>query len=258
MLTDQPAKGLKRSGTGANLVGQRRQAEIDALAGIALCLPVQRLMLAELLEQDRCQQVRPGPSPWRRMERRRGLADLLAGATREPLADGLDHLPLPRDHLQRVGDVLAHLHDAVGTAAGAGRGCLDHHALARQVLREGFAGWATAFEAGDRRRLRRLLGGDLVLSGRGLEFLELQLHLIDQARPTLRALAVLLPSQLGDLEPKMSDHRLGGRGHCPGLRQFDLGGLGAGLDTASAARNRAISDAASSMLHPTTGRREDL
>ena len=39
--------------TGANLVGERRQAELDALQRIAVALAVERLMLAELLEQDR-------------------------------------------------------------------------------------------------------------------------------------------------------------------------------------------------------------
>jgi len=110
------------------------------------------------------------------MERRRRLADLLARAASELLADGLDHLPLPRDDLERLGDVLAHLHDAVRPAARAGgRGC-DHHPLARQMLRDGFASRAATFEAVD--RSCRLLRGDLVLGGGGLEFLELQLHLV--------------------------------------------------------------------------------
>ena len=42
---------------GADLVGQRGQAEQHALAGIALGLAVERLMLAELLEQDHRQQA---------------------------------------------------------------------------------------------------------------------------------------------------------------------------------------------------------
>src|SRR5713226_623968 len=66
-------------------------------------------MLSVLLEQDHRQKAWTGPAPGGHMERRRSLADLLAVAAGELLADMLDHLPLPRDHLQRLGDVLAQL-----------------------------------------------------------------------------------------------------------------------------------------------------
>ena len=49
---------LQCSCSGADLVGQRRQAQRHAFPGIALGLPVQRLVLAELLEQHHCEQVR--------------------------------------------------------------------------------------------------------------------------------------------------------------------------------------------------------
>jgi hypothetical protein len=52
MGLDQRVQGRERGGTRAYLVGQRRQAELDAFTGIALGLPVKRLMLGELLEQD--------------------------------------------------------------------------------------------------------------------------------------------------------------------------------------------------------------
>ena len=74
-----------------------------------------------------------------------------------------------------------------------------------------------------------LLGGDLVLGGGGLEFLELQLHLVDQPGAAFGAVAILLAPELGDLELEVLDHRLGGRDHRPGLRQLALGGLGTGL-----------------------------
>ena len=50
-------------------------------------------MLAELLEQHHRQQAWPGPAAGDHMERRRRLADLLAVAAGELLADVLDHLP---------------------------------------------------------------------------------------------------------------------------------------------------------------------
>ena len=52
-------KGLQDRGAGADLVGERRDAELDAFAGIAFALPVHRLVLTELLEQDCGEQVRP-------------------------------------------------------------------------------------------------------------------------------------------------------------------------------------------------------
>ena len=63
-------------------------------------------MFAILLEYDRHQKVRAGPG---RVERRRRLADLLAGPAGQLLAHGLDDLPLARNDLQRLGDVLADL-----------------------------------------------------------------------------------------------------------------------------------------------------
>src|SRR5439155_6874892 len=80
-----------------------------------------------------------GPTPGNDMERRRSLADLLAVAAGELLADMLDHLPLPWDHLQRLGDILAQLAPPRAAAAQAnGRSGLDHP-LARQMLGEGLA-----------------------------------------------------------------------------------------------------------------------
>jgi hypothetical protein len=52
------ARVLQGRCAGANLVGQRRHAQIDAFAPVGFALAVQRLMLAELLKQDHGQQVR--------------------------------------------------------------------------------------------------------------------------------------------------------------------------------------------------------
>ena len=73
------------------------------------------------------------------MKRRRSLADLLAVAAGELLADMLDHLPLPRDHLQRLGDVLAKLaQPRAATAKANSRDRLDHP-LTPQMFGEGLA-----------------------------------------------------------------------------------------------------------------------
>jgi hypothetical protein len=94
---------------GAHLIGKRREAQRHAFTRIALGLAVQRLMLAELLEQDHGQEIGAGEASRRHMEGRGRLADLLAIAAGELLAHMLDHLPLPRNHLERLGDVLAEL-----------------------------------------------------------------------------------------------------------------------------------------------------
>jgi hypothetical protein len=66
-------------------------------------------MLPILLEQDHGEQARTRKTAWQNVERRRRLADLLAVAAGELLAHVLHDLPLPRYHLQRLGDVLAEL-----------------------------------------------------------------------------------------------------------------------------------------------------
>src|SRR3981189_1151692 len=120
---------------GSHQVGQGREAERHAFLGIAFGLAVQRLMLPELLEQDHRQQAGAGPAARDHVERRRRLADLLAVPAGELLADVLDHLPLPRDHLQRLGDILAQLAQALAAAAQAGGRCRLDDPLARQMLR---------------------------------------------------------------------------------------------------------------------------
>ena len=129
----------QRRRAAADLVGQGRQTDRHALLGIALRLPVQRLMLTKLLEQHHRQQAGPRPAAGNHMERRRGLADLLAITASELLADVLDHLPGFRDHLQRLGDVLAEPGQPRAAAAGAGHRSRHDHPLARQMLRERLA-----------------------------------------------------------------------------------------------------------------------
>jgi hypothetical protein len=99
----------RRRPAAADLVGQGRQTDRHAFLGIALRLPVERLMLAKLLEQHHRKQARSGPAAGEDMERCRGLADLLAITAGELFPDVLDHLPGFRDHLQRLGDVLTQL-----------------------------------------------------------------------------------------------------------------------------------------------------
>ena len=167
-------------------------------------------------------QVRAGPATRRDVERRRRLADPLAIPARHLLAHVLDHLPLARDHLQRLGDRLAELAQARAAAAVAGGGRRNDDALARQDAPGTAGGTAVAREAGNVRRLGGgALGGDLVLGGGRLQLFELQLHLIEKARRALRARSVDLPLELGDLQVLARDRRrvVG----VPGARQRQLG-----------------------------------
>jgi hypothetical protein len=52
MRLDQRAQRRQDRRAGADMIGQRRKAQIDAFAAKALALPVQLLMLTEFLEQD--------------------------------------------------------------------------------------------------------------------------------------------------------------------------------------------------------------
>lgn len=224
----------------SDLIGQCGETEIDASPGVALGLAVQRLMLAELLEQDRRQQVWFCPSARCGMEGSRWLADLLAVPTGELLSHRLDHLPLARNDLQRLGDVFAHLHDVGRAAARAGRRGIDDLALARQVLGKRLAGRPAAFESGDVCDSRRhAFRSDLVFGGVGFKFFELQFHLLDQPSAALRALAVLLATHLGDLELEIPDHRLRRRHDRAHLCEV---GLGRGSTRFRCSKSRAQSD----------------
>jgi len=135
------------------------------------------------------------------MERSRRLADLLAIPTGELFPDRFDHLPLPRDHLQRPGHILAQLAQPRSAAALAPRRLGNHHALARQVVGEGVSFGALARGARHIRGLRHGdFRGEFILAGAGCEFLELQRQLIDQPLRSLGARAVELTLEPGELD----------------------------------------------------------
>src|SRR3546814_5893332 len=113
---------------------------VHALAGIAVTLPVERLMRAELLKQQHRQEAGAKEPAGRHMERRWRLCDLLTIATGELLPNGLDHLPLARHTLKCLGDILPQLAQPIPAAAGADLWRGDDDALARQMLGQGLAG----------------------------------------------------------------------------------------------------------------------
>ncbi len=209
-IVDRP----QQRSAAAHLVGKRREAQLYAFARVALGLTIERLMLAVLLEQDHRQKARPGKAARQNMKRRGRLRDPFAGAASELLADVLHDLPLPRNHFQRLGNVLAELRKLRRAAASAGGRSGDDHSLAWQMRRERLARRHLASEGANRRglvpRCRSLVGG-LVLSGISFELFELKLQLIEQPRLALVAWPENIPPQLLDGKPQMDNERLGAR-----------------------------------------------
>jgi len=200
---DQRHQGGRRC---AHPVGQGRHVKLDAFAGIDRALARQRQMQAVLGEQHVGQQPRSGASPGDRVRRRRRLGDLLAAPARVLLAHVLDHLPLPRHQLQRLGHVLPELVQNPATARAGYRHRIDH-ALARQMLGQRPTGRLAPLE---RRHRHALWHSDffrrLRLSLRLLQLEQLQLELVEQ-RAALRRLAEPFVPQLGDLVLELLDQQ---------------------------------------------------
>jgi len=200
---------LKGGAAGTHLVCQRGQAQGHALAGVALGLAVERLMLAVLLEQDHRQQAGASPASGDHMEWRRRLGDGLAVAARELLAHSLDDLPLAGHDLQCLGDVLSELRQARAATAGAGRRPGNDHPLARQMFGERLARGALAGEGRDAGGLgHRLLCGEIIFGGRGFQLLELQLELVKQPGAALGTLAEAIAVELLDPQLEVGDQSL--------------------------------------------------
>ena len=202
---------LKCDADGSDLIGQGREADGNAFTGQLLGLAVEGLMIAELLNDDTGKEIRSRPSPGRRVEWRRRLADRFAIAACELLTHGLQDEEAARDLLKAVGRRLAQLGKSLSAAALAGGRRRNHHPLARQMLRKGLAGGPLAREGANRRGLRRRhLRFDVVLGGCGFLLGELQLKLIQKPCSTLRPDPKPLPLELCNLELEMSDGCIGG------------------------------------------------
>ena len=216
-----------------DIIGERRDAEADAFGGIGLALTVERLMQAELVEQDHGQQVGAGASARDRMEGRRRLGDGSAITADELLADGLQHDPLPRHDFEAVGLGLADLLELSAAAARAVLWCGHDNTVTRQMLWQGAADGLAAGEGcdGDATGLRPghgHLGGDLVFGGGGNEIFELHLELVEETAATFGRLAPLVGTRLGNLQFELFDERaaLGdiGQGDCGDRLGVKLGG----------------------------------
>jgi hypothetical protein len=215
VLVDQLMEWGKSGGPGTDMIRQTGDVEIDAFPGIALALPVQRLMTAVLLEQDHRQQAGADPGTRDDVERCRRLGERLAVPAGELLSHGLPYEPAPRDDVEGLGDDLAHLGEPMAPAAAAGGGWRDDNALARQMHRQGSAHRLLP-DMGCDDRAGGGFHGRLVL-GRGfLELGQLKLELVDEPLASLAGLAELLAPGLGEqqlqplnLQRGYRDQRLG-------------------------------------------------
>src|ERR1700759_4638028 len=144
---------------GTHPVRKRRYVEIDAFTLVDVALTMKRQVQTVLGEQNMGQQLGPCTPARNRMRGSRRLGDRFAGPADELLTHVLDHLPLARNELQRLGHVLADLAQSAVTPTWAdGRYRIDK-TLSRQMLRQGPAGWLAALERWHRNligcRLRR-------------------------------------------------------------------------------------------------------
>ena len=243
MALDQVEERHNGEGAVADLVGQRRQRQVDPLALEARALAVERDMHAELVEQDRRQQLRADEAARRSMERRRRLGDPLAIAAGELLAHRLDDLEAARDLLQRLGHILADLRQPRSTAAGTGRWSLNDDALVFDVIRPGLADRPLAHEGAHGLRLcRRGLRGKLILARRGDEFFKFQFQLLDQPRRALGTRPVQFAFELLDPQLEMRDQRLVVRQLRPRVGRFGLPIDGFGLYLGDLRRGRIAFD----------------
>ena len=214
-------KRVERLADRANRIGHGRQRYRHAFQGIPLGLPVQGLVLTELLKHDHRQQARSRPSPRNHMERRRRLRDLLAIPAGELLTHRFDHLPLAGLRLQRAGDVLAELAQAMAPAAFTRRRGIDQYPLARKMVRERRAIGTLARKSNNGCRPGGgLFSGKLILGRAGFQLFEGERKLLDQPRRALRALTVNLMLQLCDAKLLLRDQRHVFRGFRPSDRQF--------------------------------------
>ena len=206
---DQLAERRQRGGAGADVIGHGRQRQLDPLARILLALAIERLMVGVLRDQHHRQQARSSEAARDRMEGRRRLGDRLARPAAELLAHKFGHQPLPRHHIERLGDVFADLRQLAAAAARtAGRRRVDD-APARQVLGKVPTRRRAPREAFNPNTVR--LRSRPLLRRRRRQLLELQLQLVEQTLAALGARPVKLAPKLGDQQLLMRDQRLGAR-----------------------------------------------
>jgi hypothetical protein len=159
-------------------------------------------MLPVLLEQDHGQEAWPGKAARQHMKGCPRLRNPLARPAGELFPNVLDDFPSPRHHLQSLGHVFTEFGKPRRAAASAGSWARHEDPLTRQMLRKWLAGWLSAGEAMNGRRVIAchggLLGGEFIFGSRGFELFQLEFHLVEKPRLALGSLAIELAPHLLD------------------------------------------------------------
>ena len=179
------------SNPGTDMVGQGGDVEIDAFPGVAFALPVERLVLPILLEQDHRQQAGADSGTRDDVEGSRRLRELLAIPAGELFAHGLPHKPAAWDDVEGLGNHLADLGEPAAPAALARRRRRHDQPLARQMRRQRPA-CRLLPEMGCNDRAGSSFRGRLVLGGGFLDLGQLELELVDEPLAALAGLPELL------------------------------------------------------------------
>ena len=207
MLADRGHDRIEQPGRLSNPVAQCRAIEFEPLAGIHLALAIERQMIAIFRHQQMRQRGRCGTAAWRRHRWRRSLRDgvaRIAGKLRPHVTNDLE---VPRHVIQHLGDVLpqpGHAATTVAADAGAIVRRQMHDLLAWEMLGERLTLRPVGGRRGWCRGIKRLGAGG-IFGRTGLQFLELELELLDLAADPLRRSAELHATQLRDLEPQLLD-----------------------------------------------------
>ena len=207
---DQLMERGESSNPGTDMVGQGGDVEIDAFPGVAFALPVERLVLPILLEQDHRQQAGADSGTRDDVEGSRRLRELLAIPAGELLAHGLPHKPAAWDDVEGLGNHLADLGEPAAPAALARRRRRHDQPLARQMRRQRPA-CRLLPEMGCNDRAGSSFRGRLVLGGGFLDLGQLELELVDEPLAALAGLPELLAPRLGEQQLQPLDLQRGGR-----------------------------------------------
>lgn len=213
-VADRLHQRVEQEGHGANPPSQDRAVELDAAAGVDHALPVQRLVIAVLRDQDVGEQPEAWPATLDRQGRHRRLHDRLARPAAQLRSDMTDDLEGGRHVLEHLALVLAQLAERGTAAARTSVGGRVHHHLARQVLGQRPAGrrlpWATGGGKLPRIDNASRLGTCPALGLAFLEIADQQLELLDVTVELLREAAEPGAAQHGELRLQLLDvQRLG-------------------------------------------------
>jgi hypothetical protein len=107
---------------------------IGTFKSVAFALPVQGLMLAELLEHDHGQEARAGPPSYHSMNGA-GAWLIFSQSRQENFPRRRNHFPLARRTFQRPGYVLAQFAQPIVATALASRRRIDYHRIYAQARR---------------------------------------------------------------------------------------------------------------------------